>query len=281
MAYITTSNSKKLVKTLNDATLYEIETSIYKKEIYFFNKKEIAILKGIREFIRDPENFRLKYYTPIVIKDSYMYVYPEKQPAYHKDDSCQRLKSNFINFYIPEEIRQRGNEAIIEFRKWFDENKHFLEEDAKNFTYKMQAKFFIKTEINPKSIELPNSGYKVFDNYSLEEVERQIDNLLKAAGSYYRENPDKQHLIRRFQKLTFLAYVYGDIYNNDSGLNDSDLKKFLKMYDEDFKIPVKELLIEYYRLLYNPDMTFSDTLLDKLGFKPCASCFNNNVIIKL
>jgi len=50
----------------------------------------------------------------------------------------------------------------------------------------------------------------------------------------------------------------------------------LRMYDEKFKKPVKDLLIEYYRLLHNPEMTFSGTLLDKLNFRPCGHCMNDS-----
>lgn len=275
MAYITISNSKKIMQTLSEITLDEIETAVYRKDIYFFSRKERGMLKGIREFIRDPENFRAQYYRPIIVEDSLKYVYPESQPSYHKDDQCIRLHSNFINFEIPFEIQEQGEASVKKFRNWFAENKNLLEVNAKTFIEKMQARFLITAVINPKSIQFNNSGSKEEKNYSIQNLENEIDSILRDAASFYRNNPDKQDVIRRYGKLTFLAYVHGDIYTNDSGLNDSDLKDFLKMYNEKFKKPVKNLLLEYYRLLYNPDMTFSDTLLDKLGFRPCGSCLDN------
>lgn len=275
MAYITMSNSKKIVRTLSEMTLYEMETVIYKKEIYFFNKKEKAMLKGMREFIRDPENFSVQYYTPLEILDSLRYVYPESQPAYHNDNTCPRLQSNFINFEIPPEIRERGMESIKRFRSWFLVNKHLLESDLNKFIESMQAQFFITREINPRSIDWANSGTEKKENYSVAVLEYEIDEILREAGSFFRNNSDKQEIIRRFGKLTFLAYVHGDIYTNDSGLNDDELKEFLSMYDLKFKKPVKGKLLDYYRLLYNPDMTFNDTLLHKLGFRPCGTCIKH------
>lgn len=275
MAHITISNSKRLVRTLSEITLNEIEIAIYKKDIYFFNQKERAMLKGIREFIRDPENFKTQYYNPIVIKDSLKYVYPESRPAYHKDNSCDRLNAHFSNFEIPLEIRKRGEAAVKEFRLWFAKNKHLLETSPKIFIERMQTDFSIGGEIDPKSIDYSNSGSEEQRNYSVQDLENQVDGILREAGKYYRENPDKQQLIKRFGKLTFLAYTHGNIYTNDSCLNDDELKDFLKIYEEKFKKPVKELLLEYYRLLHNPDMTFDATLLDKLGFKPCGSCFGD------
>jgi hypothetical protein len=168
MAYITISNSKKIMKSLSEISLDEIEIDIYKKEIYFFNRKERAMLKGVREFLRDPENFKALYYKPIVVNDSLKYVYPESQPAYHKDDCCLGLHSNFVNFEIPEEIRNQGKEAVVQFRSWFVENKHFLESDINVFIEKMQDRFQLTDEITPKSIDYRNSGSEERQNYSLE-----------------------------------------------------------------------------------------------------------------
>lgn len=102
----------------------------------------------------------------------------------------------------------------------------------------------------------------------------QIDALLREAGAYFRENKDKQDLIRRFQKYTFLAYTNGEIRMNNSEISDEELRIFLKSYDVRFKKPVKKLLIEYYRLKHNPDLEFSGSLLKKLGFVICSSCLS-------
>lgn len=265
------------MRKLNESKLDEIEGKLYKWDIYFFSKRERAILKGIRELLKDPENFVAEYYEPIEVVDSLRYVFPESQPSYHKDHSCPRLQSNFKNFEIPEIIREKGKEEILKFRSWFYENKSLLETDVREFIYSLQRKFIYVGEINPKSIDYSNSGIDEKENYSIPELENKIDNLLREAGHYFTNNPDKQQIIRRFQKLTFLAYIYGDIYNNDTGLNDSELKDFLRYYDEKFKLPVKESLIEYYRLLHNPDMTFDGNLLDKLGFRPCVTCFGGGL----
>src|SRR5437870_5279330 len=97
MAYITVSNSKKLIRKLDEAKLDSVAESIYKRDIYFFSKRESANLKGIRELFRDLENFVLEYYNSIPVVDSYRYVFPENQPAYHKDETCGKLNSNFRN----------------------------------------------------------------------------------------------------------------------------------------------------------------------------------------
>lgn len=274
MPYITVSNSKKIIRSLNQVRLEEIEIEIYKNKISFFNDKEIGRLKGIREFLRDPDNFSTQYYEPLQVKDSFRYVYPEKNPSYHEDNTCPNLNSNFINVEIPFEIRERGEEEVKKFRNWHETNKLLYESDIKKYIFKLQHHFLILREINPQSIEFENSGQEEIKNYDIKELENKIDSIISDASRYYWDNPDKQSVIRRFGKLTFLAYVNGDIYTNDSGLNDDELKTFLRQYDNNFKTPVKNLLIEYYRLLHNPDMTFEGRLLDKLNFKPCRACMD-------
>lgn len=277
MPFITVSNSKKLIKKIDQLYLSEIEEKIYDVNIDFFSEKEITFLKGIREFLRDPEKFSLEYYKPIEVKDSLNYIYPEKQPSFHDDENCSRLKSDFINYEIPYEIKARGITEVEKFRAWWHQNQHLLlEGENEKYVYKLQATFFIKEEINPNSIVINNSGTEKTKNKTLIEIKHELDKLLNEAQIYYQNNSEKQLLIKRFGKLTFLAYVKGNIFTNDSGLNDDDLKKFLKEYDEKFKKPIKNLLIDYYRLLYNPNMIFSQSILETLGFKKCLSCHITN-----
>jgi len=269
MAFITTSNSKKLVKKLDLVKFEHLQGQVYKYDIYFLSKREKLILVGIRELLNDPEKFFVEYYSPIVIKDSLSYVYEEKAPAYHFDDNCDRLHSNFRNFEIPTEIQSKGKEEVELFRQWFKENSYTLDKPDV-FIMRLKNRWGIVS--NPLAIDYSNSGLEDFSNLNLSEVENRIDEIIREAGKYYKENPEKQRLISRFGRLTFLAYVYGDIYNNDSGLNDEDLKTFLKFYDRTFKQPVKELLIQYYRVIHNPTMTFDGSLLEKLNFKQCGAC---------
>lgn len=275
MAYITISNSKKLVRKLDEIKLDNISESIYKWDIYFFSKRESANLKGIRELFRNPEKFSVEYYNPIKVEDTFRYLQPESQPAYHKDNTCERLKSNFKNTEIPGAVLQKGKEEVIKFRNWYNAAS-FDKENIKDYILKLQLAFPYVGEINPKSIEYANSGYETKENYSLEELENKIDSLLRAAADYFKSNPDLQNLIRKYQKWTFLAYVYGDIYNNQSELSSDELKAFLLDYDNRFKIPVKEHLIEYYRIKFNPSLTFEGSLLTKLGFRTCSHCLRDN-----
>ena len=39
-----------------------------------------------------------------------------------------------------------------------------------------------------------------------------------------------------------------------------------------FKKPIKTLLEQYYRVKYNPDLSFEGQLLDRLNFRACSVC---------
>lgn len=275
MPYITVSNSRKIIRNINVEKFNNIVEPLYKWKIYFFSPIESARLKGIRELLRNPSNFAINYYQPINIVDTHQFAIPESQPAYHKDNTCEKLNSDFRNVEIPIAIKEKGISEVEKFRDWFKSIK-FEELDVKDFVYKLQLKFPYVGEINPRTVEYPNSGTLEKKNYSLTELENEIDNLLRGAGSYFRNNPDLQPLIRRFQKWTFLAYINKDRFVNNSGLNDDEFINFLNNYEIEFKKPVKELLIEYYRIKFNPEMTFEGTILQQLGFRMCESCLLDN-----
>ena len=114
----------------------------------------------------------------------------------------------------------------------------------------------------------------------MNELEQRIDAVLSAAGKFFVDNPDKQTIIRRFQKRTFLANSPEPLLDpnkpedKEITLTDKELRSFLNEYDTKFKKPFKDLLVQYYMVKYNPELQFEGTLLEQLGFKACATCFN-------
>ncbi len=269
MSYITVSNAMKMLASIDFDACKELLGDVYKKPVYFFNKREIQLLLGLKELYRDPENFVLEYYRPISTEDKYVYVYEGIQPAYHTGSDCIRLLSNFKNFKVPDSIKQKGHQAVIEFREWFKKYQKEFYEKPEIFEALFYSRFGFKVE----KVDYDNSGAEEKENLDLSELENRIDGVLTEAGRFFREcNSVHQNIIKRFGKITFLAYINKEIYSNDTGVSDDDLKAFLRSYDEKFKKPIKILLKEYYRVLYNPEMKFEGQLLKALGFRPCGSC---------
>jgi len=274
MAYLTKSNSIKIISSIHPNKIENLKGEVYKKPIYFFSKYEKNKLLGIKELMKDPESFIGEYYVPINNADNLRYVYEGGKPAYHSRPDCERLNSDYRNFEIPEEIREKGKEEVFKFRDWFKKNQYLLEKPDV-FVARIQMAFGVT--MNPKAIDHENSGVEEKENLNLEELEKRINKLLSDAGQYFNNaDKKKREVIRRFQKYTFLAYSKNDIRNNTTSVSDEAIKNFLKQYDIHFKRPTKDLLIEYYRVLHNPDLKFEGYLLEQLGFQPCGACHNDN-----
>jgi hypothetical protein len=293
MAFITKANSKRILSLINLKAVANIECEVYKKPIYFLNKSEVKYLQAMQLLLKDPEKFAFEVYKPIVNEDTLRYVFESKQaPCYHLNQECPNLNAVFKNFEIPFEIKERVREkATLEgksedeilfleeqqvkiFRRWFKENFEIFQTDTEEFLRRLDIRWNIQR--NVEEIELGNSGIELFHNLNLSELEIEIDKILSEAGRYFISNNDKQHLIRRFQKLTFLAYQKGPIDINDTELSDDELRKFLIEYDNKFKKPIKNLLIHYYRVKYNSELSFNGFLLDRLNFRPCSNCYETD-----
>lgn len=289
MPYITKSNSKRILRKIRLSDIGEIEGEVYKKPIYFLSKWETKYLLLMQSLLKEPEKFAIEVYKPVVNKDTFQYVYESEQPpSYHSNKECDRLTSKFKNFEVPFEIKARVREKAekegkteteIEnlekqqvdiFRSWFKENFELFTNDTEGFLKKLDIRWNVQRNVN--EIERDNSGVEIKENLNLGELEQEIDKIISEAGRFFNQNTDKQQIIRRFQKLTFLAYKKEEIYGNDTELTDAELKEFLLEYDAKFKKPIKDLLIEYYRVKYNPDLSFEGTLLERLNFRPCSVC---------
>lgn len=270
MAFITKSNAKKIISKIDKNRLGIQKCEIYKNPIYFFSQYENNYLLGMKTLFSDPELFIEEYYVPIKNEDTLRYVYEGGKPAYHDCIKCKRLNSDFRNFLIPIEIRKRGKEEVDKFRHWFESNTDLLDKPDV-FTARLHMAFNVV--VSPKEINRKNSGVEYKENLNLEELEKRINKHISEVGEYYKKaNQEKKEVIRRFEKKTFLAYKEEAIRNNDTRYSDDAIKGFLKKYDEQFKKPVTELLIEYYKVKYNPELKFEGYLLEMLGFKACSTC---------
>lgn len=268
MAYLTLANVNRILYN-SDLQSIDLKGEVYKVPIYFFSKYEENSLLAIQELLNDPDKYFTEIYIPYKPKDTFSYVYEGKNPSYHKHSSCPRLKSNYQNFEIPQEIKDKGAESVKEFRLWFETVKDLLEEPD-IFVERLRLKYGIVT--NPRAIRIDNSGITERENYKIEDLEKNIDNLIKEAGRFYYQSKKNTTILRKFSKQTYLAYKSESLYKNNTGYSDEDVKKLLKDYDQEFKRPLKRDLIEYYRLRLNPNIEMEGHFLEQLGFKPCAHC---------
>ncbi len=267
-AYITSHNAHKIV-TRNNFKSIKLSGEVYKYKLYLFSQNEENSLLAIQELFKNPEKYFNEIYNPMFVFDSKKYIYKEQQPAYHTSTDCQRLHSDFTNFELPQQIIERGDAEIERFRAWFIENRYLLE-DPSTFVFRLKMAF--KIEYNPKAINYENSGFSDFKNYSFEQLEKEIDSLIKEAGRYYYADVKNTSILRIFGKYSGCAYSDNTLYNNNTGYSDDEVKSFLKEYHNRFKVPLRKLLIEYYRVKLNPKLEFAETFMEALGFRKCGTC---------
>lgn len=278
MAFITKSNFNSIFKNFEQKqggnngfspVLFD------KIRIPFFAKFEEDKLKDQQGFLQDPEK-TVKIYKKKKPVDTLMYVYEGGVSAYHKFNNCEKITSVFKNFHIPDSIREKGEIEVKRFREWFKENGKYLEEKPDLFSSKLFIAFNV--QMNSKSIQVKNSGIAEIDNLNLNQLEQRIKDILSLAIKFYNDNPSLKEVLDRFKKYTFLAYKNEEIKDNETNLTDCELKSFLKEYDLNFKRPMKEMLLQYYMIKYNPELKFSGLLLEQLGFKQCSTCHDINYI---
>jgi hypothetical protein len=272
--FITLSNAKNIIKK-SEIKSISIIGEIYKIPIHFLNRYEQNELLAIKELLKNPEKFFNEMYIPYEPIDTFTKVYEGKKPSYHKSPKCLRLHATYLNFTIPYEIKSKGKDAVIEFRRWFETVKHLYLSDPAMFVFRLHAKYGIIT--NPNAIKHDNSGFFELENPTIAELEEEIDKLIKEAGRFYYSCEKNTEILKVFSKNTFLAYNGKLEHFNTTQYSSEEIILFLKEYDEKFKKRLKKLLVEYYRLKLNPKIKMDGLYLDKLGFKPCGACYEKEI----
>ena len=276
MTFITNYNLKKIIFNAN---LKNVPYSwrLYKRSGDFFNNKEKKDLFAIQEFLNDPENFFYQIYSRRKIKnnvDTYTKVSEGGNPAYHSDYNCERLHSNYYDVTLPENIHG-DKEKAIRFRKWYNENSHRLDYAHTENTFYSNLKLVWGVD-SLDITEVVNSGFTKFNNLSIPEIETEIDKLISNFAKWHKSlNKDEVLLILKYKTTSFLADRYEPLEKN-FGLSDQKAKEILLSYHKQFKRPLFELLLDYYRVQLNPDLDIHKKILDELGFIPCSCCIKKN-----
>lgn len=272
MPFVTEHNVSLVLKTLAGKIPKDIYTwKPYKKPIYFlsqFDKNEIFYYKL---FCENPSSNIISIYEPIKGVDTNIFVFEGGKPSYHKYENCERLTSSFTNFKIPEAIKEKGKEAIDEFRMWFKENQTVFTEKPDIYQMRLHAKYSILQSI--EKVEYKNSGNVYKENLTLVEIESRIDSILHNAAAYYKRDIKRQGAIKLFQKTSFLAFKRQEILNNTTSYNDLELKVILKEYHNMFVQPTKFYLKEHFKILYNATIEIDEKIFEHLNFKKCGQCF--------
>lgn len=269
--YITRANSMKILRKLDYNNL-NIEGSVYSRPIFFLNKREEQALLAYKEFVMNPEKFIEEVYQRVEVIDNFRYVFEGESPCYHRREDCDRLHSEFRNYEIPQAIRDRGFNEVQRYRTWFKDNMYLL--DGRKDILEMRIYTAFGIHVKAEEIIKVNSGIKTIENPDLSQLENRLDDLIKKAGRYYYKSPKHTKILKQYSKFAFLGAYNEPLYHNNTGYSDEEVKKLLVEYEEQYKRPIIDMLYNYYRIKFNPELEMEGYLLDQLGFRPCVHCFS-------
>lgn len=261
--FITRANEAKILSSSNYQADNDNFNELYNQSLEFIlSKPELRLLKVYKNICEDPSKI-LDAYIKIETVDSKIYVWEGSKPAYHFDKYCPRLNAEFTNLLIPEEVKHRGDNAIEKFRTFVKENKDLLERDETKFLNKLESRFALKNP--PKSLKFNNSGIKNIENYSLEKLKETIDSLIHEAKEFSNKDSYTSDLIRKLG--------YGTHKIKQAKELDNPLYTW-----HQYKVDLKNLLRQYYRVKFNHELKFEKSLLEQIGFNPCEYCNDDNSI---
>ena len=274
MSSLTNSNSKRIVYKLN-LDNFDASEEIFHIKFKWFSKYEKKGLLAFKLLFQNPEEFFRKY-KPRKAIDTRQYVFEGQASAHHKDPSCERILSSFHNYKLPEEIKEKGEEAIQEFRNWFKEHSHLMEDKMDLFLDKLKWKFGL--EERPDVVDYKNSGVEIIENLNLEELESEIENKIEKTISWYNSSNKIRVMLDNFGVS---SYIYKDKrkpYYNRTNYSNKEIWTVLREFEEEYKTPITFMLREYYKVKYNPELKFEGSLLEQLGFEPCRQCYDSKYI---
>lgn len=265
--FVTNANIKRALFKLNKSD-FDYESEIYKHSINYLNlleKKDLLSIKCLYEF---PEIFFQDYYSKIVAVDSLKFVFEEQQPAFHSDNSCPNLLSDFENYLIPELIKTNNQE--MEYRNWFKQNIRLTE--RKILTDLFKDIHYKKWNCLPLHIDYENSGAFEFMDINIEKIEDNIDTLLHETKSYIEQSSTIKNIITKRGKRSYAYNKLETLILDGLPYDKETISEVLKTFELEYKRPLISMLKEYYRLKFNPDLVFEENILIGLGFRQCKVC---------
>ena len=255
MVHITRANFKKIIFEKIDIKSINIREEIYKIDLKWFNQYEVKELLAFKKMYQNPEDFFEKY-KQIELQDTRRYVWEGNSPAFHDNEDCDKLKSDYLNYTLPQKIQNGDDATLKQYREWFTRYKNILFQNEDKFIELQNEKF--------GTLELPNrkhhnnAGKAEIKNWLYEDLQSELDSLIFRAEIFYQN---------KMINVEELRYSY-----NWNHILDEQKKVIFRTFEEEFKQPIKELLKEFYRITYNPNLSFDPTFLEGIGFSFCKYC---------
>lgn len=263
LMYITEFNFRRMIRQI-DETQLESNRAEFLRDISFLTKVELKELQLIHLISENPQILSDNAFQFVNIEDEFL---NGKTPAYHLDQNCGRLHSDFRGIKIPQELINTGRTA--EVREWFKENAYLLKSEKLD-VLEMRFRNRFQCSLDVKNLE--NSGSIVFYNDSIEELEQLIKDTLDRANNF-GESASEQRIVNAFGKIHYIT-KREDFRSKHYDTN--QVKEVVVRFNKEIRYPLIELLRKYFIAKYNSRLEFSQGVLDQLGFVPCRCCRVNS-----
>ncbi len=263
--YITNYNLNRVLKSTSIESLEEIDISDLQD---ILSEKEILFLKQANTFFKD-KGLSEKKFIPINFNDTHTMLFEKHKPAYHKNKECIRLHADYVNYYIPNEVRERGDTEVDRFRKFVKGllNKGYkLEDEGTIIAIKAEFQFSDK---NFGKIEENNSGKMDFmhalDSMNLLEIHAQIAQIIHKLNMFSSQS----EIYRQVYRLRYREpYMIRKLMKNKSK-EQKNIAEELKLLKENLLLS----LIASYKKENNFNQSdIEEELLQELNFVPCSTC---------
>jgi hypothetical protein len=275
MAYITKHKMLYVLNKIDGSQIKDPIKNHFRNKYFFLSDKKVNTITIYFLFFKDPIKFIESNY--IKWRDTKTLIY-ESKPAFHFDDKCELLKSDFENMYIPKKIRDK--DLVDGLRQWADSNrvaylsniKEFIEMCVHHFNKKHpDLNLYISDFEKFKKL---NSGVEKYENYSLEELKNEIKEITKEAKQYF-EDLKKEKVLKHFRNKVFLGHSKEPIKFNPTNIDENEVKEILKEIDEKYIAPINEVIIQICIKEFISNKEFSTTILEVLNFKNCSKCYSD------
>jgi hypothetical protein len=272
--FITKANAYQIIHSRKHRNYLDNNSKAF-SHFKWLNNAERSNFLGFFYLFTNPEKILVDYKRiDETYYDSKKYVF-SSQPAYHRYQDCKRLQSSFKNYVIPDEIREKGEGEITEFKNFFIDNEELLCYNQDAFNMRLKFKFSLNTQA--KMVNYENSGVQEFENFNLEDLKRKVRQILNDTNSFYNSSVAHRNILDEFGHCAFIGKQRIPPQNNRTEYDNEKIWSILEDFDENFKKKYQKHFINLMRISKNPNLEFNSGLLDELGLLPCQSCENKHL----
>jgi hypothetical protein len=296
MAHLTNYTFGKLCRKLE--VNQDIDLQLFLKEVFndakiysIFNKFEIKYLFVYKQILEDLDKFQEAYYQEVPEREDTRRMVFEKggKLKYHLDSKCKLINNNFIDFNIPPEITDIGDDVVQEYRDWF-KAKGYAEEyfnnqlDISKVVFDYNMKFPPKYDVPVLNesykliMDIPNSNDKMIsDLFNHEDFLLKLDHLQKKHDNIFACKTTR--IISKFDHLLDktdneikekITELFSDVFIDNYGM---DRLKNLFKEAKNIKYEIMVNLLDYFKWTYKlKEKDFDNITLEKFGLVCCGSC---------